>query len=184
MFNFPRSDLANKVAALASSGTYVGTSSWKYEGWLGLIYTPERYQTRGKLSHAKFETTCLAEYAETFKTVCADAGYYLRSFHVYHSVLPAPAALGVVMAKGLDAPDKVYPTASESNKNPTVVMFAMPGRCKAFFCPNQGWTGLARLISEQIWLPCHERVTQELMDRALAGARVSPEFLPTLLPLL
>jgi uncharacterized protein YecE (DUF72 family) len=76
MSDFPRSALAAKVALLASSGIYVGTSSWKYEGWLGLIYTPERYRTRGKFSRAKFETTCLAEYAETFKTVCADAGYY------------------------------------------------------------------------------------------------------------
>ena len=61
--NFPRSDLAEKVALLARPGIYVGTSSWKYEGWLGLIYTPERYMTRGKLSRAKFEKTCLAEYA-------------------------------------------------------------------------------------------------------------------------
>lgn len=43
---------------------------------------------------------------------------------------------------------------------------------------------IARLISEQIWLPCNERVTQALIDRALAGARVSPEFLQTLLPFL
>ena len=32
--------------------------------------------TRSKFSRAKFKATCLAEYAETFKTVCADAGYY------------------------------------------------------------------------------------------------------------
>jgi hypothetical protein len=43
---------------------------------------------------------------------------------------------------------------------------------------------IARLLREQIWLPCEERVTQALIDRALAGARVSPEFLPTLLRLL
>jgi uncharacterized protein YecE (DUF72 family) len=54
----------------------VGTSSWKYEGWLGLLYTSERYLTRGKLSRANFEKTCLAEYAEVFKTVCLDAGFY------------------------------------------------------------------------------------------------------------
>jgi len=76
MPDFPRRDLAEKVAALASAGIYVGTSSWKYEGWLGLIYTPDRYLTRGKLSRAKFEKTCLAEYAEVFKTVCLDAGFY------------------------------------------------------------------------------------------------------------
>ncbi|MEJ0000949.1 MAG: hypothetical protein WDO13_18325 [Verrucomicrobiota bacterium] len=28
---------------MAASGVYVGTSSWKYEGWLGQIYTPENY---------------------------------------------------------------------------------------------------------------------------------------------
>ena len=76
MPDFPRHDLAEKVAALAAAGIYVGTSSWKYEGWLGLIYTPERYRTRGQLSRAKFEKTCLAEYAEVFKTVCLDAGFY------------------------------------------------------------------------------------------------------------
>ena len=58
--SFLRSDLAAIVALLASSGTYVGTSSWKYEGWLGLIYTPEGYMTRGKFSRAKFETTKFA----------------------------------------------------------------------------------------------------------------------------
>ena len=76
MPDFPRQELAEKVAALAATGIYVGTSSWKYEGWLGLLYTPERYLTRGKLSVAKFEKTCLAEYAEVFKTVCLDGGYY------------------------------------------------------------------------------------------------------------
>jgi uncharacterized protein YecE (DUF72 family) len=54
----------------------VGTSSWKYRGWLGQIYSEERYLTRGKFSEAKFERSCLAEYAETFSTVCVDAGYY------------------------------------------------------------------------------------------------------------
>jgi hypothetical protein len=57
MSDFLRSDLAEKVALLALSGVYVGSSSWKYEGLQGLIYTPERYMTRGKLSRAKFEST-------------------------------------------------------------------------------------------------------------------------------
>ncbi|HWB04309.1 MAG TPA: DUF72 domain-containing protein [Verrucomicrobiales bacterium] len=61
---------------LAARGIYIGTSSWKYPGWIGQIYTGERYQTRGKFSKAKFEATCLEEYAETFSTVCVDAGYY------------------------------------------------------------------------------------------------------------
>ena len=73
---FPRDQLREAVARLAGEGVYVGTSSWKYPGWLGLLYTPERYRTRGKLSRAKFEKDCLAEYAEVFKTVCLDGGLY------------------------------------------------------------------------------------------------------------
>ena len=74
--DFSREILASTLANLATQGIFVGTSSWKYEGWLGMIYTPSRYETRGKFSRAKFESTCLAEYAETFKSVCFDGGFY------------------------------------------------------------------------------------------------------------
>ncbi len=73
---FPREELKAAVAELAREQMFIGTSSWKYEGWLGLLYTPERYMTRGRLSRAKFEKTCLAEFAEVFKTVCLDGGFY------------------------------------------------------------------------------------------------------------
>jgi len=73
---FPREELKDAVAALAREQVFVGTSSWKYEGWLGMLYTPERYLTGRRISRAKFEKTCLAEYAEVFKTVCLDAGFY------------------------------------------------------------------------------------------------------------
>lgn len=68
--------LAPGLKSLAMDGVFVGTSSWKYPGWLGQLYSPERYQTRGRHSEAKFERSCLAEYAATFSTVCVDAGYY------------------------------------------------------------------------------------------------------------
>ena len=69
--------LASETARLArESNLYLGTSSWKYEGWLGQIYDEQRYLTRGKLSTRRFETECLEEYACTFPTVCVDAGYY------------------------------------------------------------------------------------------------------------
>jgi uncharacterized protein YecE (DUF72 family) len=74
--DFPRESLVTALASLASEGIYLGTSSWKYEGWLGLLYSRARYETRGKFSEAKFNRTCLAEYAEVFKTVCFDGGYY------------------------------------------------------------------------------------------------------------
>jgi uncharacterized protein YecE (DUF72 family) len=68
--------LAPRLRALAAQGLYFGTSSWKYEGWLGSIYTPDRYTVRGKLSQRKFEAECLAEYAETFPVVCGDFSFY------------------------------------------------------------------------------------------------------------
>jgi uncharacterized protein YecE (DUF72 family) len=68
--------LAPKLRDLAEDGIYFGTSSWKYDGWLGSIYSEDRYETRGKFSNAKFEQDCLSEYAETFPTVCGDFAFY------------------------------------------------------------------------------------------------------------
>jgi uncharacterized protein YecE (DUF72 family) len=68
--------LAPKLKVLAEQGIYFGTSSWKYEGWVGSIYSPEKYATRGKFSKAKFEEACLAEYARIFPTVCGDFAFY------------------------------------------------------------------------------------------------------------
>jgi uncharacterized protein YecE (DUF72 family) len=65
-----------RIAALAQRGIYVGTSSWTYPGWLGQIYTAERYEYRGRFATARFEANCLREYAETFRTVCFDGAYY------------------------------------------------------------------------------------------------------------
>ncbi len=74
----PRSErpLRAKLRNLAGERIYFGTSSWKYEGWLGQIYTPERYQSRGRFSKKKFQESCLAEYAETFPIVCGDFTFY------------------------------------------------------------------------------------------------------------
>jgi hypothetical protein len=67
---FDREKMKQKAAALAASGVFIGTSSWKYEGWFGQLYTPERYEYRGKVAKTRFERACLSEYAEVFKTVC------------------------------------------------------------------------------------------------------------------
>ena len=64
------------LKTLATQGIYFGTSSWKYEGWLGSIYTPERYMTRGKFARRKFEDECLAEYAEVFPAVGGNFSFY------------------------------------------------------------------------------------------------------------
>jgi uncharacterized protein YecE (DUF72 family) len=65
-----------KVAKLAAAGVFIGTSSWKYDGWFGQLYTPARYEYRGKVATKRFERDCLTEYAEVFKTVCVDGAYY------------------------------------------------------------------------------------------------------------
>ena len=70
------SRLGPRLKALADRGIYFGTSSWKYEGWLGSIYSPDRYLTRGKFSKAKFDAECLGEYAATFPAVCGDFAFY------------------------------------------------------------------------------------------------------------
>lgn len=71
-----RHALGEKLKDLARRNIWIGTSSWKYEGWLGDIYARERYMARGHFSKKRFEETCLAEYAETFPIVCGDFSFY------------------------------------------------------------------------------------------------------------
>ncbi len=61
---------------LADQQVYLGTSSWKYPGWLGSIYSPDLYMARGKFSQRKFESECLREYAATFPIVGGDFSFY------------------------------------------------------------------------------------------------------------
>jgi uncharacterized protein YecE (DUF72 family) len=74
--DFDRERLAGKLRELARSNIFIGGSSWKYEGWLGQVYTPQRYLARGRFSKRVFEAECLREYAETFPTVCGDFAFY------------------------------------------------------------------------------------------------------------
>ncbi len=92
---FDRDALARKLRALADEGVWIGTSSWKYEGWLGQIYTAERYQTRGKFSEKRFQQECLAEYAEVFPIVCGDFSFYQFPSPYYwsHLFASSPARL-------------------------------------------------------------------------------------------
>ena len=101
---FPRDQFRQQIAELAAQGIYVGTSSWKYEGWLGLIYSPEKYlryfkEGPPKILKGRFEKTCLAEYAETFKTVCLDGAYYQfpssQMLEGYFSLVPSDFRLSM-----------------------------------------------------------------------------------------
>ena len=74
--SFDRGRLHDRLEQLARERIFIGTSSWKYEGWLGQIYSASRYQTRGRFSEKRFQEECLAEYAETFPIVCGDFSFY------------------------------------------------------------------------------------------------------------
>lgn len=73
---FNRERAALQLASLAGRGVFLGTSSWKYAGWRGQLYTDDRYTFRGKFAEKRFEALCLAEYAGVFPTVGVDATYY------------------------------------------------------------------------------------------------------------
>ncbi len=71
-----KQQLGTRLKQLAESKLFAGASSWKYEGWLGSIYSPERYLSRSRFSRVKFERECLKEYAEVFRTVSGDFAFY------------------------------------------------------------------------------------------------------------
>ena len=73
---FDYKKLRSALAATAAKGVRLGTSSWKYPGWMGTVYDEQNYLWRGKVSEARFARDCLAEYALLFPTVCVDAAYY------------------------------------------------------------------------------------------------------------
>jgi uncharacterized protein YecE (DUF72 family) len=65
-----------KSALSAAATSLLARARWRYDGWLGQIYTPERYYTRGRFSKKKFPAQCIEEYAETFPVVGGDFSFY------------------------------------------------------------------------------------------------------------
>ncbi|MBM3753937.1 MAG: DUF72 domain-containing protein [Acidobacteria bacterium] len=104
--------LGEKLRRLAGRGIMIGTSSWKYEGWIGQIYSEECYLTRGKFSQKKFEETCLEEYAETFPIVCGDFSFYQFPSDDYWRRLfsSAPSALEFAFKVPEEITVKKWPT--------------------------------------------------------------------------
>src|SRR5436309_1950066 len=51
---FDREAIKQRAAELAAKGVFIGTSSWKYEGWFGQLYTPTRYEYCGKVAKTRF----------------------------------------------------------------------------------------------------------------------------------
>lgn len=106
-----REALARRLAQLAHERIYLGTSSWKYEGWLDQIYTRERYLARGRFSRRRFEQECLAEYAEVFPIVCGDFSFYQFPAADYWRRLfaSAPPALRFALKVPEEITVKVWP---------------------------------------------------------------------------
>ena len=74
---FQPTRIAAQLERLASEhGLFIGTTSWKYPGWCGILYDEDRYLWGNHFSKARFNRNCLEEYARVFKTVCVDATYY------------------------------------------------------------------------------------------------------------
>ena len=100
--------LAPKLCALAEKGLYFGTSSWKYEGWLGSIYRSDRYETRGKFSRKKFESECLREYGKVFPIVGGDFSFYQFPSPSYWQTLfddaPEPLRFGLKVPEEVTVP--------------------------------------------------------------------------------
>jgi uncharacterized protein YecE (DUF72 family) len=96
---------------LAQENIWIGGSSWKYEGWLGQIYTRERYTVRGRFSKKQFEATCLAEYAETFPAVCGDFSFYQFPSPEYWQKLfgAAPSTLKMALKVPEEVTAEVFP---------------------------------------------------------------------------
>ncbi|HYO84559.1 MAG TPA: DUF72 domain-containing protein, partial [Bryobacteraceae bacterium] len=110
--SFDRERFAATLATLAYEGILIGTSSWKYEGWMGQIYRPETYLTRGRFSKKKFEEQCIAEYAQTFPTVCGDFSFYqFPSPEFWHKLfVNAPPELQWAFKVPEEITCRVYPS--------------------------------------------------------------------------
>lgn len=102
---FDKTGLTERLRSLASQNIWIGTSSWKYPGWLDQVYSRDRYTTRGKFSQKRFEAECLAEYAETFPIVCGDFSFYQFPSPEFWQRLFAAAPAGLRFA--LKAPEEV-----------------------------------------------------------------------------
>jgi len=109
--DFDRAALAARLRTLAGANIWIGTSSWKYDGWLDQIYTRGRYTVRGKFSQKRFEAECLAEYAETFPAVCGDFSFYQFPSSQYWQRLfgSAPSTLRFALKVPEEVTAEVFP---------------------------------------------------------------------------
>jgi uncharacterized protein YecE (DUF72 family) len=108
---YERTPLGLKLASLAARGVFIGTSSWKYPGWIGQIYSEDRYRSRGRFSEKRFQAECLAEYAATFPVVCGDFSFYQfpSEQHWQRLFRSAPASLKYAFKVPEEITVKMFP---------------------------------------------------------------------------
>jgi len=118
LFDEPQDSLSarlrERLSVLAQQQILIGTSSWKYEGWIGQVYSRDRYLSRGRFSETRFKAECLAEYAQTFPIVCGDFSFYQfpsAEFwrRLFHS---APPSLRYAFKVPEEVTVKMYPVHS------------------------------------------------------------------------
>jgi uncharacterized protein YecE (DUF72 family) len=139
---FDRRDLAARMRFLAERGVYIGTSSWKYPGWCGILYDPARYEWHGRFADARFRRNCLSEYAEVFKSVGVDSAYY--SFPSRDSLEEMAGHVPDDFLFGIKVTDAIT-----LKKFPGLDRFGdQAGK------PNENYLN-AELFQESFLLPCH-----------------------------
>lgn len=170
---FNRSALATRLHELVADNIWIGTSSWKYEGWLDQIYTRDRYITRGKFSQKRFEAECLSECAETFPIVCGDFTFYQFPAPEYWQrfFAAAPPQLRFALKVPEEVTAEVFPRHARYG--------ARAGMENVNFLNADA---LSALFLEPL-VPFRERIASLLFE---FGARSTPlrEFVGRLLPFL
>tara|TARA_R110002096_G_scaffold4501_25_gene21208 strand:- start:7750 stop:8712 length:963 start_codon:yes stop_codon:yes gene_type:complete len=109
---FQRDHVRQTMNRLADKhGIYLGTSSWKYPDWCGLLYDEENYLHNRRFSKARFERECLREYAQTFRSVCVDATYYRypKESYLHGLAEQVPAGFKLSFKVPDDITIKTYP---------------------------------------------------------------------------
>ena len=109
---FGRERLAEVLRRLAGERIFIGTSSWKYPGWIGQVYTREPYLSRGAFSEKLFQAQCLREYARTFPIVCGDFSFYQFPSEQYWDRLfgSAPETLQYAFKAPEQITAKIFPS--------------------------------------------------------------------------
>lgn len=152
--DFDREGLAARLRELADQQIYLGCSSWKYEGWMGQIYSNERYLHHGRFSKKRFEETCLAEYAETFPIVCGDFSFYQfppdEFWHKLFASAPEPLKFGFKVPEEITVrrfPNQPRYGPRAGLENPAFLSYALLD--ESFLWPLRGYASrIAVLILE------------------------------------